>query len=343
MRNDTRVKYEKLLTAAALSYGVASATHMFTVTPERAQTVIEKQKESADFLNRINVVPVSNQSGSAIGIDATGLIARRTDTNSNDRTPRSVHSLVPNNYDCKLVEYDTSVSYEALDSWAHQPGFGDKIRAQTDKQIALNKIMVGFHGTSVASPTDPVANPNGEDVSIGWMKKIQDRVPGQYLMEGATANQLRIGAGGDYENLDQAVADLMLLLDPAHNGATDLIVIIGQQLLAAEKAKFYAAHGNTPTEKSRIEDQQVIGTYGGLPAFKAPYFPARGILITSFSNLSIYVQQDSIRRQYMDNPRRNRIETFQSENIDYVIEDLGKVAAAHSDHILLKQADGTWA
>jgi hypothetical protein len=112
--------------------------------------------------------------------------------------------------------------------------------------------------------------------------------------------------------------------------------------LSYTKARFYQENANKPTEKSRIEDQQVIGTFGGLPTYKVPHFPARGILITSFSNLSMYIQADSIRRQILDNPRRDQVESYQSENIDYVIEDLSKVALAESANIKLLDVSGDW-
>ena len=341
MKQSTRLKFNSLLSNTAKEHGIGDATVKFNVSPERAQTVIERQKESSAFLARVNVMPVVNMSGDAIGLDVTGLIARRTDTNAADRTPRSVHGLVANQYDCKKIEFDTAVKYEALDAWAQQPGFGDKIRAQTDKQVALNRILIGWNGMGAATTSDPVANPKGEDLASGWLHKIKSRVPAQYLTQGATVGQIRIGEGGDYVNLDEMVNDMLLLLDPAHAEATDLVVIVGNQLLSYAKARFYQENGNTPTEKARIEDQQVIGTFGGLPAYKVPHFPARGILITSFSNLSIYVQADSIRRQILDNPRRDQIENYQSENIDYVIEDLTKVALAESANIKLLD-NGAW-
>lgn len=335
MKESTRRKFNALLSNTAKEHGVSDASVKFSVSPERAQTVIERQKESSAFLSRVNIMPVVNMSGDAIGLDVTGLIARRTDTNTADRTPRSVHTMGVNQYDCKKVEFDTAVKYEALDAWAQQPGFGDKIRSQTDKQIALNKILIGWNGMGAATVSDPVANPKGEDLASGWLHKIKTRVPAQYLTQGETAGQIRIGQGGDYANLDEAVNDMLLLLDPAHAEATDLVVIVGNQLLSYTKARFYQENGNTPTEKARIEDQQVIGTFGGLPAYKVPHFPARGILITSFGNLSMYIQADSIRRQILDNPRRDQVESYQSENIDYVIEDLSKVALAESANIKL--------
>lgn len=343
MREETRVKLNALESAMAEAYSVSDVTKRFNVTPNGAQKIVEAVKEQADFLKRINVVTVPEQSGNAIGLDVSGLIAGRTDTSTNDRTPSEVHGLTGNTYNCQKVEFDTAIRYETLDGWALQPNFRAKINNQTRKQIAINQIMVGFHGQSVATQTDPVANPNGEDVAEGWLHKVKNRVPTQYLTEGANTGVIRFGegTGTDYLNLDLLVSDLVLLLDPAHAEAGDLVVLVGQELLAHEKAKFYTDHGNTPSEKAKVEDKQVIGTYGGLPAMKVPHFPARGVMITSLSNLSIYIQDSSIRRQNTDNPKRDRYETYYSMNMDYVLEDLGKVVAIEADNVKFTDDGGT--
>jgi len=75
-----------------------------------------------------------------------------------------------------------------------------------------------------------------------------------------------------------------------------------------------------------------------------PYFPGRGIMVTSFKNLSIYIQKDSVRRLYDDNPKRDRYETYQSQDMDYVIEELGKIAAIKWQNVKLSDDGGTtWA
>ncbi|HGX4851974.1 TPA: P2 family phage major capsid protein, partial [Escherichia coli] len=50
------------------------------------------------------------------------------------------------------------------------------------------------------------------------------------------------------------------------------------------------------------------------------------ILITSFSNLSVYWQKGSMRRLMKDEPEYNRIAIYQSVNDCYVVEDHGKCA-----------------
>jgi len=54
---------------------------------------------------------------------------------------------------------------------------------------------------------------------------------------------------------------------------------------------------------------------------RAPFFPPNALLITRLDNLSIYWQEDTRRRSVIDNPKRDRIENFESVNEAYVVED----------------------
>ena len=193
--------------------------------------------------------------------------------------------------------------------------------------------MISWSGSSVAKPTDPVTNTMGQDVNEGWLHKIKTRKASNYLIEGGTVGKIQLGATGDYKNLDSLVYDVSLLLDDPHRNAGDLVAIVGRTLLAQEKVKFYDVNAATPTEKSRIEDKQVIGTYGGLSVITVPYFPETGLLITSLKNLSIYIQDNSVRRHVVDNPKRSRYENYFSMNEDFVIEDYGKVAAIEAANL----------
>ena len=70
----------------------------------------------------------------------------------------------------------------------------------------------------------------------------------------------------------------------------------------------------------------MIATYGGLPSFSVPFFPVNGVVVTSWDNLSIYFQDSSWRKQTVDNPKRSRVEDYNSRNEGYVIEQLEKFA-----------------
>ncbi|RUM91053.1 MAG: phage major capsid protein, P2 family [Thiomicrospira sp.] len=342
MQNFTRKKVNELELAMAQQYAVDNVAQKFAVTPAVAQVMVAAIKTDNSFLNKINVMMVLPQSGEAIAVNAVGMIANKTDTSANDRAPVDPSSLGGTPYACLQVNFDTFLKYSTLDAWAHLKNFQTLVASQTRKQIASNMIMIGFYGESVAATSDPVANPKGQDIAKGWYQKLRENAPEKIILEGVPASgAIKIGTGGDYLNLDVAVNDIKQLIDEPFDEDGDLVVIVGSELLANDKAKFYSDNGNTPSEKAMIEDKQVIGTYGGLPAFKIPNFPARGLMITSFNNLSIYIQEASIRRSMLDNPKRDRYETYQSQEMDYVIEELGKIAALEFKNVQITEDGGT--
>lgn len=340
----TRKQVSALELAVAKQYGADNVAQTFSITPAKVQKILAAARLENTFLNRINMVLVKNQQGDAIRIDAVGMIAGTTDTDTQDRAPKDPHSIGGTSYNCQQINFDTMIKYQTLDAWAHDPKFKTLVASQTRKQISANQIQIGFYGESRAATSNPTTNPKGQDVAIGWLKKLETKNPANFLTEGEVENQIRIGEGGDYLNLDVAVNDIKQLIDAEFEDDGDLVAVIGSELLAAEKAKFYTENGNTPSEKTLIEDKQVIATYGGLPAYKVPHFPGRGIMVTSFKNLSIYIQKDSVRRLYFDNAKRDRYETYQSQDMDYVIEELGKIAAIKWQNVKLSGDGGTtWA
>ena len=54
-----------------------------------------------------------------------------------------------------------------------------------------------------------------------------------------------------------------------------------------------------------------------------PYFPKGALLITPLSNLSIYFHKNGHRRQLENEPKFDRVVDYQSENLDYIIEETG--------------------
>jgi P2 family phage major capsid protein len=216
--------------------------------------------------------------------------------------------------------------YAKIDAWAKFPDFHQRYSAAVQKQIALDRIMVGFHGVKAAAQTDIAAYPMLQDVNKGWLQQLREQAPQQVLKEGKAAGKVTLGLDGDYANLDALVHDTKQMVDERLRDGGDLVAIIGSDLLAADKAKLYAKQGDVPTEKERIEDAQVIATYGGLPSFSVPFFPVNAVLVTSWDNLSIYFQDSSWRKQTVDNPKRSRVEDYNSRNEGYVIEQLEKIA-----------------
>ena len=319
-------QYAELQEAIAETYGVERASKMFSVEPSVAQELNDAITAKADFLERINVVPVSEIKGEKVFIGVNGPVTGRTNTKTKDREAKDASALENTLYELADTQSDVGLPYAKIDAWAKFPDFKDRYSAAVQKRIAQDRIVIGFHGTSAAIQTDLAANPKLQDVNKGWLQQLREQAPQQVLKEGAVAGKVTLGADGDYANLDALVHDTKQMVDEILREDGDLVAIIGTDLLAADKAKLYTKQGDTPTEKERIENAQVIATYGGLPAFSVPNFPVNAVLVTSWDNLSIYFQDSSWRKQTVENPKRSRVEDYNSRNEGYVIEQLEKIA-----------------
>ncbi|MGF6490545.1 phage major capsid protein, P2 family [Pseudomonas frederiksbergensis] len=319
----------------AETYNVQDASRQFAVEPAIAQELNDKITEKSDFLSRINVVPVSEIKGQKVMIGVTGPVSSRTNTKTTDREAKDFSDLSGLDYELFHTESDVGLSFAKIDSWAKFPDFADRYSAAVQKQIALDRIMIGWHGTHAAPQTDILTNPMLQDVNKGWLQIAREQIPAQVLKEGKTVGKITLGTGGDYANLDALVHDVKQMIDPVFRDAGDLIAIIGSDLLANDKGKLYAKQGDTPTEKERIEGAQVIATYGGLPSFVIPHFPATGVVVTSWDNLSLYFQDSSWRRHLIENPKRSRVEDYNGRNEGYVIEQLEKFAAIEAGNLEL--------
>ena len=318
--------YASLQLAIAETYGVELPNKHFSVDPTITQELNDAITAKSDFLQRINVIGVSEIKGQKVFIGVSGPVTSRTNTKTTDREAKDASALDDTTYELFSTESDVGLPYAKIDAWAKFPDFHQRYSAAVQKQIALDRIMVGFHGTHAAAQTDIVAFPMLQDVNKGWLQIARDQIPAQVLKQGLEAGKVTLGEGGDYANLDALVHDTKQMVDERLRDGGDLVAIIGSDLLAADKAKLYAKQGDVPTEKERIEDSQVIATYGGLPSFSVPFFPVNAVVVTSFDNLSIYFQDSSWRKQVVDNPKRSRVEDYNSRNEGYVIEQLEKFA-----------------
>ncbi|MBN3005569.1 phage major capsid protein, P2 family [Chromobacterium alkanivorans] len=330
MRNTTRLQYNAYLAAIAKLNGVDvdAVISKFSVTPSVQQTLETKVQESSAFLQSINMMGVSEQEGEALGLGISGPIAGTQDTDAAERSTRDVLSLTGSTYRCEQTNYDTHLKYATLDAWAKFPDFQTRLRDAIIQRIALDRMMIGFNGTSRAATSNRVANPLLQDVNKGWLQKIRDNAPQRWLKEVVAASgKVKVGATGDYKTLDAVVFDAVNdLIEPWFREDTQLVAITGRQLMADK----YFPLVNTiqaPTEQKAAQDlitsQKRIGN---LQAVQVPYFPANAILITRLDNLSVYYQEGSQRRSVLDNPKRDRIETFQSSNDAFVLEDYGCAA-----------------
>ncbi|MDP3229391.1 MAG: phage major capsid protein, P2 family [Acidovorax sp.] len=334
MKNTTRQLYSAYLQDQAKLNGVQSVAEKYNVAPSIQQKLENRIQESSAFLKSINIVPVDEMQGAKLGLGTDGPVASRTDTTTKDRVTRDASNLEGRGYVCVQTNYDTHIRYNKLDMWAKFKDFQLRIARAIQQQCALDRIMIGFNGTSAAADTNRVTNPLLQDVNVGWLQKLRSEAPARVLDTGATAGKVRVGATGDYKTLDGLVYDAhKSLLEPWHAAAGDLVAIVGRGLM--HDKLFPLVDGqDAPTEMLAADIVRSQMRLGSLGAITVPFVPEGSVLITSLSNLSIYYQEGGRRRHVLDNPKRDQIETYESSNDAFVIEDLGKACLIENIEIV---------
>lgn len=333
MKNATRLLFNQYLEDQAKLNGVPSVAQKFAVAPTIQQKLESRIQESSAFLQSINIVPVDEMQGEKLGLGTSGPIASRTNTTVNDRATVDASSLEGTGYKCEQTNYDTHIRYNTLDMWAKFQDFQIRLARAIQRQCALDRIMIGFNGTSVAAATDRNANPLLQDVNKGWLQYLRDNAAARVMDEGATPGKVVVGAAGDYKTLDGLVYDAtQSLLDAWHANAGDLVAIVGRDLMH-DKLFPLVNEKQAPTEQLAADIVRSQMRLGGLPGITVPFMKPNAVLITSLDNLSIYYQAGARRRAVLDNPKRDRIETYESSNDAFVFEDLGKACLVENIEI----------
>jgi P2 family phage major capsid protein len=341
MKENTRKLYNSMSLRLAKTYGVSTVTAPFSATPEVEQRLQDKIVEQDNFLSKINVVTVGELEGQNILGSASGPASGRINTSvdGKERIPRDLLGLDTFTYKLYQTNSDVYIKYATMDAWAKFKDLAERYARYLQQRIANDRCLIGWYGESAAVDTDLVANPLMQDVNEGWLKYMKIKKAANILTEGATPGEIRIGAGGDFLNLDHAVADLADGIPQYLR--QDLVALIGSELLGMEKSALYKAIAAKPTEKTLATAS--LTSFGGFPATTPNNFPPRGIVITSYQNLSIYVQEGSWRRHLKDKPEKDRVEDFNSRNEGYVVETPDKFVGIDFNNVVLPDGADGWA
>ncbi|MBW3513083.1 phage major capsid protein, P2 family [Janthinobacterium sp. NKUCC06_STL] len=329
MKKQTRQVFGQYETRLGQLNDTDNVAKTFSVTPSVQQKLENKMQESSEFLSKVNIIGVGEQEGEKLGLGVSGPIASRTNTKDKERETRDLSTMDSTKYRCEQTNFDTHLSYAKLDAWAKFQDFQARVANAILTRQALDRIVIGFNGVKVMATTDLATNPLLQDVNKGWLQHLREQAPERVL--GLVANgmpgKVIIGDvdGADYANLDAAVTDAVNLLDPWYQEDTNLVAIVGRKLL---NDKYFPLVNTKQAPTETLAADIIISQkrIGGLPAARVPYFPDNAILITRFDNLSIYFQDGARRRRVVDEPKRDRIENYESSNDAYVIEDLGLAA-----------------
>ncbi len=332
MRHATQQKFNALMTNMAQSYGVANMSESFSATTPMAQKLNDAIQASAAFLSRINIIPVEDIMGEVLDMQIHSTIAGRTDTSGDgERDPQLAGSPDGRQYVCKQTDFDVGIEYALLDAWARYDNFYQRYMSAVYKRIALDRILIGFYGQSAASTSDRATNTKLQDVNTGWLYDLEQNMPEHFLSEVvADSGAITLGSTGDYVNVDQLVYDIGSLIEEQYRTGQE-VAIVGKGLVAHDMNKVLSEHAETPSEKINF---QILGkSYGGYTSVLVPQFPDYGLLVTDPQNLHIYVQSSSLRRHTENQPKKNRIVDFISQNEAYKIGNLNAAAAIDYENL----------
>ncbi|KGQ25056.1 capsid protein [Gallibacterium anatis] len=306
----------------------------FALEVPKAAELGENIQQRSEFLKSINLDYVTDVSGYKLrGATEKSITGRKKDG-------RYLARLDHTQGKYQLAETDSGiiVPWAMFDNFAR---FGDRLAALyaefVQTQIALDQLKVGWYGKSVAENTSAV---DMSDVNKGWMQLEREEKPENVMKDGATVGKIKIfGEGADFENLDHLAAELKSGIDLRHRDRNDLVFLVGADLIGKEAELINKAHGLTPTEKAVLGSQNLLGSFGGMRGIVPPNFPARGAVVTTLSNLSIYVQDASVRRSYRNDEDRKGIIDSYYRNEGYVVEDAGLFTAIEFENVKLPGED----
>lgn len=277
-------------------------------------------------LSDINVVMVEDRQGDAFLWAGGEPCTSRANMDNSDRETSSLLGN-PSTYATKETQCDVHIPYGIISKWAvasksnnysseTKKSFSAKYTDFVQKRVCSDVLNIGFNGVSA----DPETTPSKKltNVNKGWIQIAKDQAAAQVMDV-----PLTVGQGGDYFNLDAAVADLLdNFIDISLRDG--LVCIISDNLISDERQRFYNST-EFHTEKKNTSD--TFTHFGGLDNVRIPNFPDNSIVITSLDNLSVYIKESTTYRQIECNSKRNRVEDYQHREEAYVVENLAKFGA----------------
>ncbi|MGX2949363.1 phage major capsid protein, P2 family [Ursidibacter sp. B-7004-1] len=330
--------FTALVTGAASFYGadVSAALQGKTYSidiPSETKLMGNIQQKS-DFLQKINYINVKDIEGQLVfGATEKSITGRK-------KQGRYRQELAKSGYKYKLAETDSGIliPWQKADQWAR---YGDKFAELyadfVQRQIALDMIKIGFYGTSIAENTTAA---DLSDVNKGWLQFVRENKAENMIKQGKTASKIKIfGEQADFKNLDELAYQLKQGIGDQHRDGNDLVFVVGSDLIAYQSQQIYGTHALTPTERAALKTNELMSTFGGMPAITPPNMPGRLAFVTSLDNLSIYTQSGSIRRGMKDDEELKAIKDSYYRNEGYVVEDVTKFVGIEFANVKLPSDD----
>lgn len=343
-----RQRVDEMMAGLQRDQGVI-AGRITNVSPRTAQTIEDKVMQTNDFLKLVNNTPVKEVKGDILAFGVPSPITKRT-TNPNPnadgtlRRPTDPTGLVQRQYECHEVEQDSLISWDKIDAWAHLPNFYERFRQQVMFAMARDRLMVMWHGQTVAAQSSDAGL---RDINEGFFQFMINELPENVLglNPDGTVAAIKVGDGGDFPNLDALVYYMRHeLLHRLFRNRAGLRVIVGDELMVHENTALLGASSiNQATERVATDLLLNSRSFGRTDVVQSDEFPLRGVFLSELSNLSRYWQADSYRRKVAEDDHTHKgIVDFSFVREDYVIEAAEGCACVHPDAIHLKDKNGDW-
>lgn len=312
--------------AAAQGISKEQVSNGYTIAPAAVQTMYDEIAQNTELLQKINLRPKTEKVGEVIGL-SSGLIGSNTDTTGagKERKPKPIHNLSGRKYSLEKTNFDAALRYDEIDQWAHLTDFPKHVNKKIAESIALSLVTIGMNGTSRADDSDAAANTMLQDVAKGWLQKMREENKARCIgTAGTSVTSVPYGPGAtNYKNLDAVVTDALNIMDERFADRSDFVVLASRRTVGDKYLRIVNKSGDTATEIEAGGRLNKERTLGGLPVMYVPNMPQNTLLITPVSNLSIYYQISGERRLIVDNPRKDQLESLQSKNIDFIVEEYG--------------------
>lgn len=285
--------------------------------------------ESGWMMKNITLMDVKDTKGQAYTIGSRQLHTGR------EISGRFKRKLAANGTDFELVETDTCAvmpyrEMAALANFGDENQFERSVTAFFDQAIALDMLRIGLNGQRVGWPTDPEANPNGEDVNKGWHALAKDYNGGSQVLTDA----ITLGVGGDFPHLD-ALANHIIRTQIPKSMQEDprLVVMVGSELAAAERLRLFNG-ADTPANVAGA--QMALSSVASRFAFVPPFMPGMRLAVTTLSNLHIYTQEGTrkVRAEFVD--EYSEYEHSYMRHEGYALQDADMYASVDESAITLK-------
>ncbi|EIE5007023.1 phage major capsid protein, P2 family [Salmonella enterica] len=269
------------------------AKDFFAIQPPRETMLRDAlMQTAAPFLNLINIMLVDQLVGQVISTGNPQLFTGRRES---ERFTRPL-GYSGNEYRLYEVDSGSTLDYATLTSWANagtEHEFYNRLQEFFNKSVANDLLRVAFNGTHAVKNTDPVANPNGEDVHPGWHQIVKERSPKQIITDKVILN--RETEGGDFISVDGLVADIIYTcLPPEFRQHPDLVVLASQNIIAADAVSMMNRI-DRPSEKvaAAFMNREIAGR----KAFSPPFMPDNRVIVTTLRNLHMYFQSGTQQRR----------------------------------------------